>query len=155
MLWFVCIVDRLSGEFICMLTLRLPCIVDISIVRSICIVFLLPISYNFVISEALQILWTRVAQDHIIIAMGDRILAPAYTIRANVTVTESGSTLVISSAKEEDAGEYKCSVALDGDSRPEIVHTVSILGWFSHNLSIIFSISCHQVQQWLSWMSLK
>eukprot|EP00090_Calanus_glacialis_P045754 TRINITY_DN8695_c0_g1_i4.p1 TRINITY_DN8695_c0_g1~~TRINITY_DN8695_c0_g1_i4.p1 ORF type:complete len:487 (+),score=100.92 TRINITY_DN8695_c0_g1_i4:183-1643(+) len=90
-------------------TIRLPCTVD-----------RLP--------EALQILWTRVSQDHIIIAMGDRILAPAYAKRANVTVTESGSTLVISSAKVEDAGEYKCSVALDGDSPPEIVHVVSILG---------------------------
>ena len=94
------------------------------------------------ISEALQILWTRVAQDHIIIVMGDRILAPAYTKRANVTVSESGSTLVISSAKAEDAGEYKCSVALDGDSPPEIVHVVSILGWFSLNNSIILSILC-------------
>jgi len=90
-------------------TIRLPCIVD-----------RLP--------EALQILWTRVSQDHIIIVMGERILAPAYAKRANVTVTESGSTLVIASAKAEDAGVYKCSVTLDGDSRPEIVHTVSILG---------------------------
>ena len=89
--------------------IRLPCVVD-------------------KLPEALQILWTRVGADHIIIAMGDRILAPAYTKRANVTVSESGSTLVISSAEDGDAGEYKCSVALDGDSPPEIVHTVSILG---------------------------
>ena len=95
------------------------------------------------------------AKDHIIIVMGDRILAPAYAKRANVTVTESGSTLLISNATAEDAGEYKCSVALDGDSRPEIVHTVSILGWYSHNISILFSISCHQVQPCLSWISLK
>ena len=95
------------------------------------------------------------AKDHIIIAMGDRILAPAYAQRANVTVTESGSTLVISSAKAEDAGEYKCSVTLDGDSRPEIVHTVSILGWFSSNLIFFLINSSHQVQPCLSWMSLK
>ena len=81
-------------------------------------------------------------QDHIIIAMGDRILAPAYAKRANVTETETGSTLVISNAKAEDAGEYKCSVALDGDSPPEIFHIDSILGWFSHNHSIIFSNPC-------------
>ena len=68
------------------------------------------------------------AQDHIIIVRGDRIIAPAYAKRANVTVTETENTLVISNATVEDAGEYKCSVALDGDSRPEIVHTVSILG---------------------------
>ena len=95
------------------------------------------------------------AQGHIIIVMGDRILAPAYAKRANVTVTESGSTLVISSAKAEDAGEYKCSVALDGASRPEIFHTDSILGWYSHIISILFIIFCQQVQPCLSWISLK
>jgi hypothetical protein len=96
-----------------------------------------------------------VALDHIIIVMGERILVPAYAKRANVTVTESGSTLVITSAKAEDAGEYKCSVALDGDSRPEIVHIVSILGWFSRNFSILFSIFWHQIQPCLSQMNLR
>ena len=79
-------------------------------------------------------------QDRVIIVMGDRIIAPAYSKRANVTVSEKGSTLVIESAKEEDAGEYKCEVAIDGDNTPEIVHTVSILGKFTNNLSIFLNI---------------
>ena len=65
--------------------------------------------------------------DRVIIAMGERIIAPAYAKRANVSVSEEGSTLVIVSAEEEDAGEYKCEVAIDGDNRPELVHTVTIV----------------------------
>eukprot|EP00092_Neocalanus_flemingeri_P087809 GFUD01110874.1.p1 GENE.GFUD01110874.1~~GFUD01110874.1.p1 ORF type:complete len:497 (+),score=131.98 GFUD01110874.1:127-1617(+) len=89
-------------------TIRLPCMVD-----------RLP--------GELQILWTRVAQDRVIIVMGDRIIASSYTKRANVTVSEKGSILIIGDALKEDAGEYKCEVAVDGDNRPEIVHTVSIV----------------------------
>jgi len=89
-------------------TIRLPCMVD-----------RLP--------GVLQILWTRVSVDRVIIAMGERIIAPAYAKRANVSVSEEGSTLVIVSAEEEDAGEYKCEVAIDGDNRPELVHTVTIV----------------------------
>jgi hypothetical protein len=81
-----------------------------------------------VVIEALQILWTRVDQEMVIIAMGDKIIASDYAKRADVTVTENGSNLEIQDAKKEDAGKYKCEVAIDGDKRPEVVHTVSIQG---------------------------
>ena len=43
--------------------------------------------------------------------------------RAFVTVTEKGSTLAIGAAKTEDAGQYKCEVAMRNP--PELKHTVS------------------------------
>ena len=78
--------------------------------------------------EALQILWTRVDQDRVIIVMGGRIIATDYAKRAHVTVTENGSNLEITNAQQEDAGKYKCEVAIDGNKRPNVVHNVSIQG---------------------------
>ena len=40
-----------------------------------------------------------------------------------MTVTEKGSTLAIGAAKTEDAGQYKCEVAVRNP--PELKHTVS------------------------------
>ena len=44
-----------------------------------------------------------------------------------MTVTKKGSTLAIGAAKTEDAGQYKCEVAVQHNP-PELKHTVSALG---------------------------
>ena len=73
--------------------------------------------------DALQILWTKVSPlPHMLVAMGKRVLYD----RAMVKHSERGSALLISSARLEDAGEYRCSIAVAGDDPPEIVHRVTI-----------------------------
>ena len=59
--------------------------------------------------------------------MGTLVIAPEYKDRATVVMTEAGSTLTIGIAKAEDAGLYKCSVAVRGD-QPELKHQVRIRG---------------------------
>ena len=51
-----------------------------------------------------------------------RIISIDYVMRTHVTVTEKGSNLELTNAKEE------CEVAVDGNKKPDIVHTVKIQG---------------------------
>ena len=69
-----------------------------------------------------------------LIAMNRMILEEEYKDRATVTVDNRGSTLTIGIAKAEDAGQYKCSVAVEGN-RPEVIHTVRVRG---RNLIIFY-----------------
>ena len=61
------------------------------------------------------------------IAIGPIVIAPEYKDRATVSVDERGSTLQIGIAQSEDAGKYKCSVAVRGD-QPQLKHDVRIRG---------------------------
>ena len=62
------------------------------------------------------------------IAIGSTVIAPEYKNRATVSVDERGSTLQIGIAQSEDAGQYKCSVAVRGSDNPELQHDVRIRG---------------------------
>ena len=78
----------------------------------------------------MQIIWSKVDTDsHSIqtIVVGELIVAPEYMERASVTVAGQGSTLHIGIAKSEDAGKYKCSVAVRGE-QPALSHEVRIRG---------------------------
>jgi len=88
------------------MTIRLPCIVD-------------------KLPGEISIIWSKEDEKKTIIAMGTMVLEQEYKDRATVIVDDKGSTLTIGIAKSEDAGQYKCSVAVKGD-RPEIKHTVRI-----------------------------
>jgi len=90
------------------MTIRLPCIVD-------------------QLPGEISIIWSKEDKQKTTIAIGTNVIPKEYKNRANVHVDEKGSVLTIGIAKSEDAGEYKCSVAVPvkGDS-PEIKHTVSI-----------------------------
>jgi len=87
------------------MTIRLPCIVD-------------------KLPGAIPIIWSKEDGKKTIIAMGTIISDPEYKERATVTVNEKGSTLTIGIANTEDAGQYKCSVAVQNP--PEVKHTVKI-----------------------------
>lgn len=50
-----------------------------------------------------------------------------YKKRSKVSVTETGSELMIGAAGAEDGGEYNCSLTLGGDTQ-SVVHTVVIKG---------------------------
>ena len=78
----------------------------------------------------MQIIWSRVDTDSHstqTIVVGELIVAPEYMERASVTVDGKGSTLHIGIAKSEDAGKYKCSVAVRGE-QPALSHEVRIRG---------------------------
>ena len=66
--------------------------------------------------------------------MGTMVLDQEYKDRATVKVDEKGSTLTIGIAKAQDAGQYKCSVAVEEKSPPEITHIVRIIGNTSFHL---------------------
>ena len=68
--------------------------------------------------------------------MGTMIPNPEYKERATVAVDDKGSTLTIGIANVEDAGQYKCSVAVKNP--PEVKHTVKIRG-------IIVKTHCEQM----------
>jgi len=89
------------------MTIRLPCLVD-------------------KLPSDIQIIWSREdTKKKTQIAIGDMIIAQEYKDRATVNVNEKGSTLQIGLARSEDAGQYKCSVALRKNP-PEVKHTVKI-----------------------------
>jgi len=88
------------------MTIRLPCNVD-------------------KLPGEISIIWSKEDAKKTIIAMGTLVLDQEYKKRATVMVDDKGSTLTIGIAKSEDAGQYKCSVAVKGN-RPEIKHTVRI-----------------------------
>eukprot|EP00092_Neocalanus_flemingeri_P007861 GFUD01008487.1.p1 GENE.GFUD01008487.1~~GFUD01008487.1.p1 ORF type:complete len:174 (+),score=50.96 GFUD01008487.1:237-758(+) len=88
------------------MTIRLPCIVD-------------------KLPGEISIIWSKEDAKKTIIAMGTMVLDQEFKDRATVVVDDKGSTLTIGIAKSEDAGQYKCSVAVKGN-RPEIKHTVRI-----------------------------
>ena len=78
----------------------------------------------------MQIIWSKVDTDSHstqTIVVGELIMAPEYMERASVTVDGKGSTLHIGIAKSEDAGKYKCSVAVRGE-QPALSHEVRIRG---------------------------
>ena len=80
-----------------------------------------------IISGSVQIIWSKEDAKSTQIAIGTTVVAREYMDRASVTVDEQGSTLYIGIAKSEDAGKYKCSVAVRGD-QPEQSHEVRIRG---------------------------
>eukprot|EP00090_Calanus_glacialis_P015493 TRINITY_DN24450_c0_g1_i1.p1 TRINITY_DN24450_c0_g1~~TRINITY_DN24450_c0_g1_i1.p1 ORF type:complete len:485 (-),score=135.14 TRINITY_DN24450_c0_g1_i1:279-1733(-) len=88
------------------MTIRLPCIVD-------------------KLPGEISIIWSKEDEKKTIIAMGTRVLDQEYRDRATVMVDDKGSTLTIGIAKSEDAGQYKCSVAVKKNP-PEIKHIVRI-----------------------------
>eukprot|EP00092_Neocalanus_flemingeri_P054291 GFUD01063929.1.p1 GENE.GFUD01063929.1~~GFUD01063929.1.p1 ORF type:complete len:489 (+),score=123.56 GFUD01063929.1:223-1689(+) len=88
------------------MTIRLPCIVD-------------------KLPGEISIIWSKEDAKKTIIAMGTMVLDQEFKDRATVVVDDKGSTLTIGIAKSEDAGQYKCSVAVKGN-RPELKHTVRI-----------------------------
>ena len=88
------------------MTITLPCLVD-------------------QLPDGVQIIWTKLDSRSTQIAIGKMLVAPEYMERANVTVDDKGSTLEIGIAKSEDAGKYKCSVAVKGE-QPELKHDVRI-----------------------------
>jgi len=88
------------------MTIRLPCFVD-------------------KLPGEISIIWSKEDSAKTIIAMGTMVLDQEYKDRASVEVNEKGSTLTIGIAKEEDAGQYKCSVAVKNNP-PEVKHTVRI-----------------------------
>ena len=53
-----------------------------------------------------------------------------YKKRAKVSVSETGSELMIGAAGAEDGGEYNCSLTLGGATQA-VVHTVVITGQLS------------------------
>ena len=68
--------------------------------------------------------------------MGTMVLDQEYKDRATVKVDEKGSTLTIGIAKAQDAGQYKCSVAVE-EKPPEVKHIVRIRG------NIPFHLVCY------------
>ena len=57
-----------------------------------------------------------------------------YKKRAKVSVSETGSELMIGAAGAEDGGEYNCSLTLGGATQA-VVHTVVITGQLSLRIS--------------------
>ena len=88
------------------MTISLPCVVDS-------------------IPPGVQIMWQKLDSKKTIIAVGNQVIAPEMIGRAFVTVSSKGSTLAIGAAKSEDAGQYKCEVAVQKNP-PEITHNVQI-----------------------------
>ena len=90
------------------MTIRLPCVVD-------------------KLPDGVQIIWSKVDSLSTTIAIGTRVVSPEYMDRTTVSVNERGSTLQIGIAQSEDAGKYKCSVAVRGE-QPQLGHDVRIRG---------------------------
>lgn len=88
------------------MTIRLPCVVD-------------------KLPDGVQIIWSKMDSMSTTIAIGTRVVSPEFEDRATVSVSESGSTLQIGIAQSEDAGKYKCSVAVRGE-QPQLKHDVRI-----------------------------
>ena len=59
-----------------------------------------------------------------------------YKKRAKVSVSETGSELMIGAAGAEDGGEYNCSLTLGGATQA-VVHTVVITGQLSPRQNIL------------------
>ena len=78
--------------------------------------------------DGIQIIWSKMDESGTQIAIGSTVIAPEYKDRATVSVDERGSTLQIGIAQSEDAGQYKCSVAVRGTNIPELQHDVRIRG---------------------------
>ena len=54
------------------------------------------------------------------------MISPDYYSRAVVNISHSGSSLILHNVTRGDSGQYKCSVAVQGDDPPSVVHTVTI-----------------------------
>ena len=72
-------------------------------------------------------IWNKEDAKKTNVAMGTMVLDQHYQDRTTVMVDDKGSTLTIGIAKSEDAGQYKCSVAVEKNP-PEIKHTVRVRG---------------------------
>ena len=72
-------------------------------------------------------MWAKLDKRNTLIATGDKILTPEFVKRGKVSVDQSGSTLIIAAAQDEDAGKYKCSLTLRDDVQ-EVEQTVIIRG---------------------------
>jgi len=77
-------------------------------------------------SDDLEMLWSLLTAPPIILSMGSKVLSPSYSTRAVVNIGDSGSTLVLQGVTEGDSGQYRCSVAVQGDNPPSVVHTVRV-----------------------------
>ena len=73
------------------------------------------------------VLWARLDKRNTLIATGEKILTPEYQKRGKVSVDQSGSTLIIAVAEDNDAGKYKCTLTL-GDNLQQAEHTVIVRG---------------------------
>ena len=73
-----------------------------------------------------EVLWSFLTDPPIILSMGSKVLSPYYNSRAVVNISASGSILALQGVRKGDAGLYRCSVAIQGDNPPSVVHTVRI-----------------------------
>ena len=80
------------------------------------------------VADNVMILWHKIDQDNTMIAMDRIIPLESYRERANAEKTPTGSVLTIGAARPEDAGQYKCSIAIPDKRLPEVKHTVIIRG---------------------------
>merc|ERR1712227_781145 len=112
------------------MTIRLPCNVD-------------------QLPDTVSIIWSK-EDPYNIIAMGKHIMGD-YSDRANVMVDDKGSVLTIGIAKNEDAGKYKCSVAVSTDDtkNPVLKHDVSIRDIINSRAPPSSTI-CHLGERWKS-----
>ena len=92
------------------------------------IIVISPFKSFIILSGDIPIIWTKEDEAKTIIAMGEMVLAAGYRDRATVSVDNRGSVLSIGIAKSEDAGQYRCEVAVQGSDRPQLKHTVRIRG---------------------------
>merc|ERR1711862_68142 len=72
--------------------------------------------------------------------MGSKVLSAYYNSRAVVNISASGSTLALQGVRKGDAGLYRCSVAIQGDNPPSVVHTVRITNSLQSELEITNSL---------------
>jgi hypothetical protein len=72
-------------------------------------------------------MWAKQDKRNTLISTGDKILTREYAKRGKVSVDQSGSTLIIVVAQDQDAVKYKCSLTLR-DAVQKVEHTVIIRG---------------------------
>lgn len=87
-------------------TIELPCVVDKMV-------------------EEVQVIWSRTDGSLSMISVGDMLVADLDG-RANISVTDRGSTLTIGKARTSDSGTYRCELALNTE-RPRVEHTVRVI----------------------------
>ena len=63
--------------------------------------------------------------------MGKKIIASDWEEKADVVVNEKGSILTLRNIDANNAGDYKCEVAIEKEDRPTVYHKISILSKYS------------------------